>query len=383
MSDIVSINLQIADVTVPQRNFSNPLILGLFDYDDNITGPLASGVYFTDNGLVSGNQVRVKKYETLTEVAEDFRTTSEEYKMAAVIFGQTITPEYILIGQERSGDTTKSAALNAIIAEMDDFYIILNSDTSASDSELANISNWAEANKKFFIIQSNDADIYGSGSSALLTAIGPEIHRTEVIYNQVVNTYADAALAGFWGSLEPGTETQKFLKLSTLTAVNDESLGLAKVNDTKKTNILAKYVNIYYNGVGGRFFQEGTAVSGRFADITRYSDKLKYNLESEISLTFLNPPVGNKIPYTDGGVNQIVTAIRKVLDNELAAGKITPFEAVDSDGMTIYVPYKIKVVPVSDVATNDKNSRQYNDITIEVRYSSAIHKAGITGKINV
>ena len=170
----------------------------------------------------------------------------------------------------------------------------------------------------------------------------PEIHRTEVIYNQVANTYADAALAGFWGSLEPGTETQKFLKLSTLTAVNDESLGLAKVNDTKKTNILAKYVNIYYNGVGGRFFQEGTAVSGRFADITRYSDKLKYNLESEISLTFLNPPVGNKIPYTDGGVNQIVTAIRKVLDNELAAGKITPFEAVDSDGMTIYVPYKIK-----------------------------------------
>ena len=86
MSDIVSINLQIADATVPQRNFSNPLILGLFDYDDNITGPLASGVYFTDNGLASGNQVRVKKYETLTAVAEDFKTTSEEYKMAATIF---------------------------------------------------------------------------------------------------------------------------------------------------------------------------------------------------------------------------------------------------------------------------------------------------------
>ena len=38
--------------------------------------------------------------------------------MAATIFGQTITPEYILIGQEKNGDT-QTAALNAIIA-MDD-----------------------------------------------------------------------------------------------------------------------------------------------------------------------------------------------------------------------------------------------------------------------
>jgi len=378
MSDFLTITLTVSDAVATQTDFSTPLILDEFEYTDNATLPLVAGKYFTDDGLVSGNPVRTMEFTSLADVATYFRATSAIYLAASAIFSQDIVPASVIVGQARAADTARGTSLNAIIDENPNWFILVDVDSDNTSVEITANAVWAEANNRVYIFQTSDSDVKGSGSSDIVSVLGAaNYHNTEAIFNPVAGTYADAALASRWGATQPGSETQKFMTLNGITAVDSTTLGVARLTTTNITNLKGKYCNIQQESKVGDIVAEGTAVSGRFIDVQRYGYYLKDQLESEISLVLKNPANGDKIPYTDEGGNQLEAAIKTILDIELAGGRLASYVKKDTRGANNTIPYEIIIPKVADISTANKNLRIFKTITVKVRYSSAIHKVEV------
>ncbi|WP_038367844.1 DUF3383 domain-containing protein [Bosea sp. UNC402CLCol] len=90
VSDIVNINISLAPVAAPTRNFGAGIAVGATD-------------------VIDINQ-RIRGYSNLTGVAADFSTTDPEYLAAARHFGQTPQPSIYYIG--RWARTATHATLN-------------------------------------------------------------------------------------------------------------------------------------------------------------------------------------------------------------------------------------------------------------------------------
>ncbi len=392
MSNLVIFNLQVKDATAKQTSLSNPLVVGEFEADANSAGPLKAGVYFTDDLLVksdSNNYVRTMVFESVLDAADVFLTSSKIYKAIVKLFGQAVSPQKVFVGQARTADTDRSATLNAISAEQDDFYYILDVDADDVDADI--IDDWASANEKYFRYLTNNSGVKAATSTDIAATLKAKgTNSTEVIFTNEVDADGDlvrhdAAITGFVSALRPGLYTEKFLKLIGCKAVDSKTYPVGtKLTPTDITNILNKNANIYAESNVGPIYREGTAASGRFEDVQRYSKYLKQQIVNAVSLVLANPPNGNKVPYTDGGVSLIRGAIAQILQFEIGLGRLTPFVTTDIDGIDTLVPYEINVTPVVDVPINERNARQYNNkITVKVRYSSAIHNVEIDGDMYV
>ncbi|MGO4738645.1 DUF3383 domain-containing protein [Bosea sp. 2KB_26] len=85
VSDIVNINISLAPVAAPTRNFG-------------------AGIAVAGTDVIDVNQ-RIRAYSSLAEVAADFSTTDPEYLAAARHFGQTPQPSIYYIGRWARTDT--------------------------------------------------------------------------------------------------------------------------------------------------------------------------------------------------------------------------------------------------------------------------------------
>lgn len=92
VTDVVNVDITIGDVFTRQRNFGLPIFL---------TRENTPGILPTDN--------RVFEYTSITEVANDWNSTDEVYKMAQTAFGQNPQPDAILIGIIFPDDTAPLA----------------------------------------------------------------------------------------------------------------------------------------------------------------------------------------------------------------------------------------------------------------------------------
>jgi len=392
MTNLITFNLQVKDATAKQVTLSNPLVVGEFAYDDNVSGVLQPTVYFTDDGLIksgTNNYIRTMAFNSALEAADVFVSTSKIYKAIAMLFAQAVSPETVYVGQARTTDTDRSSTLNAILAEEDDFYYVL--DVDADNTDAAVISIWVEANDRYFHYLTNDADVITTATDDIASTLkASNYNSTEVIYTNEVDTDThlvrhDAGIVGFISALRPGTYTEMFLKLTGCKAVDSTTYAVGtKLTSTNITNVLNKNGNVFSSSNVGDIYREGTAVSGRFEDVQRYSRYLKQQIITAVSLVLVNPPSGNKVPYTDGGVNMIRSAIAEILEFEIGLGRLTPFTTTDINGVQQYTKYEIDVTAVADVTTAERNAREYlNKITIKVRYSGAIHKVEIDGDMYV
>jgi len=391
MSNFVTFNLQIKDATANQSSLSYPLILGEFAYDDNTTGPLQTGVYFTDDTLVGGTQIRVMEFTSIDEVEEVFTTTSKLGKHLAKMYSQEIIPAKVFVGMVKSSDTTRASALDAILEEEDNFYFI--NDVDSDDTTILEVAIWAEANDREYkaLIDGTNADVKGSGSSDIVSVLKAANYNSTscVVTNEKDSddelVRHDAAITGFVSALKPGMYTEKFLQLTGVTAVDSKTLAVGtRLTATNKTNVKNKNGNYISTSNVGDIYEEGVMASGRFCDTQRYSRYVKQETLSVVSLVFVNTAYGNKVPYTDSGVAQITAAISKVLDREISKGRLITYQTRDYNAESVLVPYEITVTPVSEVSDADRIARQYvGYINVKFRYSSAIHSVDIDGDMNV
>lgn len=137
ISSVVNVTVNVADSQISREGFGTPLIL-----------VVAESTVFA---------ARTKSYTTLLGVAADFAETTKAYKAAAAIFAQSRTPLTIKIGRRETGDANITAALNAIVAEDNEWYGLVS--TYRLSADLQEIALWTETAGKIYGACSQDADV--------------------------------------------------------------------------------------------------------------------------------------------------------------------------------------------------------------------------------
>lgn len=233
--------------------------------------------------------------------------------------------------------------------------------TTQGATEIAAASHWAESNEKLLVQASQDGDIIVSGSGDVASTVKTANRfRTALIFSHDATQHAGAAWLGAGFPIDPGGLT--FANL-TLASVDTEALTGTNITQLKAKN--CNYMTNYGNVVLTR---NGVVSAGEYIDIIRDRDWYRSQLQTEVLAVMVN---NNKVPFTDRGIAQIESAVRRATKRAIDAGFL-------AEGTDTYV------VPLAaDVSPNDRANRTLGATPIKVnaRVAGAIHVAEIRATI--
>jgi hypothetical protein len=230
-------------------------------------------------------------------------------------------------------------------------------------ADILEVAAWTQARTKVFGYQTADADALAGTPGNVFDDMKVLGHtRSFGIYHATSSGSADGYLDGAWMSKGLG------FNLDVPGGVGiwglKELAGISGDNITP-TQVLAMQAdngNVYTDAGGLTFTSTGITAAGvpQFIDVTTSVDWLKQRTQEAI----LSLLVGSqtKIPYTDGGINQVVSAWQGVLDSGVNFGHLSPDD-----------PPKISAPLVSSVSSADKAARELT-MTAEATLAGAIQK---------
>jgi len=344
----VDVTINLTGAVAAKFGFGSPI--GVFDH--SVTANRIDGPY-TDIAAVNA--------AGFTALAEP-----EVNAWATSVFSQTNGVDQLLIGREDAGDADWTATMDAIelfqqVNGTPDFYGV--NIESRVKADILEVAAWTQARTKVFGYQTADADaLAGTPGNVFddMKVLG--YTRSFGIYHATSSGSANGYLDGAWMSKGLG------LNLDVPGGVGIwglmELAGISGDNITP-TQVLAMQAdngNVYTDAGGLTFTSTGITAAGvpQFIDVTTSVDWLKQRTQEAI----LSLLVGSqtKIPYTDGGINQVVSAWQGVLDSGVNFGHLSPDD-----------PPKISAPLVSSVSSADKAARELT-MTAEATLAGAIQK---------
>ncbi|MBY4945415.1 DUF3383 domain-containing protein [Cupriavidus respiraculi] len=261
-------------------------------------------------------------------------------------------------------------ALAACRAENDDWYGVVLA--SRAEADILAAAEWVESNAKLMGVSSSQAAIIDSGSETDLASKlqQKQFFRTAVWYHAAAATeWLESAVAGNRFTFYPGGETWANLRLAGISFDNlGEGQSIAARN--KNANTFEPFRNFAIT-------QGGKVAAGEWIDVIRFRDWLAEQVKINVMSALVN--ANGKVPYTDGGIQIITTAMRKALDLGVARGGIAP-EELGEDGRKI-PSYTISAPLAANVPFNDKANRVLNDVSFTARLAGAIHAVTIRGNL--
>lgn len=179
---------------------------------------------------------------------------------------------------------------------------------------------------------------------------------TSTVYCSDMSAFAECAWLGKALASDPGTETWKFIQ---------PGIAAEVLSTSEQSNLLSKNMNFAISVANATHMQEGWMASGEYIDNVRGAAWLSEEIQIAVYNTFLAASArGQKIPYTDQGVLQLVSPIRGCCERATATGT-NPARFLSS--FTISFPKE------ADFVAADKALRRYRPITIAAKYADAIH----------
>jgi hypothetical protein len=284
---------------------------------------------------------------------------------ATSVFSQTNGVDQLLIGREDAGDADWTATMNAIelfqqVNGTPDFYGV--NIESRVKADILEVAAWTQARTKVFGYQTADADaLAGTPGNVFddMKVLG--YTRSFGIYHATSSGSADGYLDGAWMSKGLGLNLDVPGGVGIWAYMELAGISPDNITPTQALAILADNGNVY-TAPAGRFTTPGITAAGvpQFIDVTTSVDWLKQRTQEAI----LSLLVGSqtKIPYTDGGINQVVSAWQGVLDSGVNFGHLSPDD-----------PPKISAPLVSSVSSADKAARELT-MTAEATLAGAIQK---------
>ncbi len=245
-------------------------------------------------------------------------------------------------------------------------------------AEYGDIAEYIENQEKMCIY--TEMNYFGVGSDGENSSTIDKIYfRTLGIYGReykgqpdeevpVANQYMNVAFVAKWLSYEPGSETTAF---KTLEGVSPSELSTTDMKALENDNLN------YFITVGNKnITMNGKVIAGEWADIIRFRDWLKNDMQVRVVNTFVAMP---KIPYTNPGIaliqNQMIASLKAGQD----AGGISEDE-FDESGSAI--PGYTTSVPLStSVSDSEKKTRKLPRCFFKARLSGAIHFAELSGSL--
>ncbi len=342
IKDIVVVNITRETAKITQAGFGTALVFGPLDE-------------FED---------RYRVYNSIEAVEEDFETTTEQWKAAAKLFGQEVSPEQIIIGRyDASESITDELAL--MVEASDDWYALMLTRDGTEAEQIADITAvaaWVEARAKIFIACIDEAAMITTGSTDIATTLKTAGYdRTAIMYSTDHENYPEAAWLGRCLPEDPGSLTWKFKALAGITV---DSLTASAVANLKDKN-----ANFYETVAGVNIISsEACMASGEYIDIMRGCDWLQARITEGV---FLRLILADKIPFTTQGITVVENELRYRLEKGVDAGFI-------ADG-TI----EISVPAIADVDPLEKAARFLNGVTFTAQLAGAVHKVAISGKLTL
>lgn len=266
-----------------------------------------------------------------------------------------------------------SVALAAAQSETDDWYGI--SLTSRAEADILDAAAWTEANEKLLGVTSADAGIIDAGDT---TDIASQLEqqqyfRTHVWYHaDAANEWLDAAIAARVFTYYPGQETWALKRLGGI-EYDTLSEGQALAAFGKNANTFEQFRNFAVT-------QNGRTSAGEWIDVIRFRDWLVEQIKINVVSAMIN--ADGKVPYTDPGIQVIVTAMRQALDFGQARGGIAPAEMDPNDATRLIPGYVVRYPRSQAVAFNDKANRILRDVGFTARLAGAIHTVEIRGSLS-
>lgn len=399
IDNVVDVVIERKTSTPSMASFSEHLVVAEFD---------ASGMEVSFDA-----EHRVKQFGSLDEIAEaGFDTDGFVYKACQAQYSQSPHIKKIYVGWKNSTETWVQA-LDAIKAQNNEWYALTVGTRTLLDQQ--SIATWVQANEKLCILASGDETIINEDTGDIGSYIRTQgIDRVGVIYHPdcndettVVHTVYSEDGENFFENEEltipatipegvtptlvsgneyeystvvhginpndPIPEASWFGKMltkqpgsATWALKTLQSLPVYDLGGGAVTKCRNKNVNTYLSCAGISITQEGQVGSGEYIDVIHGCDWLKARIQNLVFGVIVNQ---DKVPYTDTGVQMVVSPLKQALD-----------EAVKYD---ILKNYEVEYPAVADISATEKGSRFLPDVKFTAELSGAIHSTRINGVITL
>ncbi len=371
IDSIVKISIETKSLSMAQKGFGVPLILGKFEHPDDWRVRTIA-----DASEMLEWQAELLKFEPLdpawsadrkdkelkkraealakakSDKEEQLRNTAV-FKAAQLIFSQSPRVERLKIGRIK-GQEDIASAFSAICSEDEDFYGVLFPNEGAAygaDAELlANII----AQKRMIL----GLDVNNTNQHIAANFKSNNNDRVFCIYSPNDN-YLASAWMGKMLPEAPGASSWAFRELKEVKAY---ALSSSQASELEKNNI-NRYLGI--KGVGVTL--DGKMASGKFIDITHGIDWLHVRIQERLfRLLVLN----KKIPYTLKGIDlvrcEIIAQLKEAVYQGVLAGDPEP---------------QVSTPTIDEVDEQSRGDRVLPKIRFSGRLAGAIHKIEIHGTV--
>lgn len=326
---------------------------------------------FVTETVPVGFTERTRSYSALEDLTDDgFAITDEAYIAAQSFFAQNPNVSEFIVGRKDVGDASWVAALTAISAENDSWYVLTTE--SRTKADILAMAAYIEARTKlYFVCTAETPSIDSTFSTGVSTDTAAELKdlnydRTVHYWHQDAATkYYECAYAGHNLPFTAGSATWAYLQLSGVPqALNTDGNPLTT---TQVNNLRARSSTFSQTLAGVTVTRDGVTVSGEYIDIIRGTDALEEDMEKRLFDLLINQQ-GGKVPYDDSGLNTVRGVITDVLNRFVNSNFITP-------------NFKISIPRAKDISAVDKSNRILNNVTFDAYYVSAIHELNVSGNI--
>lgn len=368
-SSIVDVSIAVSPQFPPRGNFS---ILNIIT---------------AETGVINAVE-RIRFYNSIDEVADDWADTTEAYKAANTYFSQSPRPSQLAISfRDDAGGETITESLNAINDVNPSWYgfmftnevrdlVVINGAASPACVEAA---AWAQARVKIFGNVTNSADAL---NPAVSTDIGSLLKaalysRTFTDYSSSAAEYPIASGFGRAFTVDFGAANSTItLKFKQFPGITPENL-----RGSEKLALDGKRINAYFlvgnDADAVPLYGESFMAANFFFDEIHGIDWLANAIENQVFGYLFTRPT--KVPLTNKGGAAIEQQVIRVLDEAVANGFVAP--GTTSDGVFLPNGYITTVQSVADIPSADKAARVGPNIGFVAILSGAVHSIQINGLV--
>jgi hypothetical protein len=267
-------------------------------------------------------------------------------------------------------DANWTAALTKIKEQNNDWYAI--SVFARMMDNQQECAQWIEANEKLGILTSGD-DLLPNEETGDIAAWAKlnNLDRVAVFYHpdaklaeataDILATSDPIPEAAYFGKMltkQPGSATWKFKEL--------QNVPTYELSQGQVKNVEDKNATWYMTTADVPMTSNGQVASGEYIDVIHGLDWLKARIQNLV-FTALNGV--DKVPYTDEGVQMVVSPLKAALE--------------EGKNNKILASYEITFPAVADVSVADKGERFLPDVDFSGVLAGAIHSTKIKGVVTL
>ena len=221
---------------------------------------------------------------------------------------------------------------------------LCSGDTTISDEETGDIAAWAKLNNldRIFVFFHPDAKL----TDAAMDALAP------------TDPVPEAAYFGKMLTKKPGSATWKFKEL--------QSVPTYELLQGQVKNVEDKNATWYMTTADVPMTSNGQVASGEYIDVIHGLDWLKARIQNLVFTALVGV---DKVPFTDAGIQMVVSPLKAALEEGKTNG--------------VLASYEITFPAAADVSITDKGERFLPDLDFEGVLAGAVHGTRINGKVKL